>query len=236
MSGKEPLAVDDLISCLYMLTEFVLGSIPWSHLTEKQAIINEKKKVEEWDRVEDEKRNALLINYRNLYEWLRNQPNLLHTIDYEAFYEELLKTPESSALEGAKDQSLFGFSNPLNDVYDHGFAEKKGGGKGKRGKEKGETSRTTSSHHLKDEKGNTESAAKPVSQSKQASSGEKKDRGSDEKHSRESKEAVSGEKVSKKRSLLSGKKSAEKSGTPAKSKEKNPQTPSSRMTGLMTPK
>ncbi|KIH65764.1 hypothetical protein ANCDUO_03912 [Ancylostoma duodenale] len=77
MSGKEPLAVDDLISCLYMLTEFVLGSIPWSQLTEKQAIINEKKKVEEWDRVEDEKRNALLINYRNLYEWLRNQPNLL---------------------------------------------------------------------------------------------------------------------------------------------------------------
>ncbi|RCN42077.1 hypothetical protein ANCCAN_11947 [Ancylostoma caninum] len=113
MSGKEPLAIDDLISCLYMLTEFVLGSIPWSQQTEKQAIINEKKKVEEWDRVEDEKRNVLLNNYRNLYEWLRNQQNLLHTIDYEAFYEELLKTPDSSAPEGSKDQSLFGFSKCL---------------------------------------------------------------------------------------------------------------------------
>ncbi|EYC17027.1 hypothetical protein Y032_0032g2625 [Ancylostoma ceylanicum] len=258
MSGKCPTAFDDIVSCLYMLTEFVLGYIPWSSHTEKQAIINEKKKVEEWDRVEDGKRNTLLINYRNLYEWLRNQ-HILHTIDYEAFYEELLKTPDSGGPpDRAADQSLFGFSNPLNDVYDHGFAEKKGGGKTKRGKDRGDVSRTASSH-VKEEKGTTESVGKLTSQSRQASGGDRKDYGSAEKHSKEKeKEPNSGDKASKKKSLHSGNRSAEKSkehhsSTPGKSKEKsqekskeksksnekvkerNAPTSSSNTTGLKTP-
>ncbi|KHJ93324.1 hypothetical protein OESDEN_06764, partial [Oesophagostomum dentatum] len=122
LSGKEPTAVDDLISCIYMLTEFVLGYVPWSKAKEKQAIIDWKKQVERWDRVEDDESRVLLNNYSRIFEWLREQPSL-YTIDYEALYELLLRSPEPGS---AADQSLFGFSNPLNDVYEHGFAEKKG--------------------------------------------------------------------------------------------------------------
>ncbi|VDM58578.1 unnamed protein product [Angiostrongylus costaricensis] len=75
LSGKAPTAVDDLISCIYMMTEFVLGNVPWHTQIEKQRIINTKKEVERWKNVEDAQHNTLLTNYCKLYEWLHSQPS-----------------------------------------------------------------------------------------------------------------------------------------------------------------
>ncbi|KAK6742247.1 hypothetical protein RB195_009860 [Necator americanus] len=208
MTGKDPTATDDIISCIYMLTEFVLGSIPWATETEKQAIISHKKQVERWDRVEDEKHNVLLINYHKLYEWLRKQPPL-ETIDYEAFYEELLKTPETGNQAGG-DQSLFGFSNPLNDVYEHGFAEKKGGrkrgssGAGSKDEESGKESKRKESESKETGESKGKTATEPKSKEKDGTLDTK----------RKEAQAKEGEKVSDKRSTVS-------SASPGKDTPKN---------------
>ncbi|VDL72425.1 unnamed protein product [Nippostrongylus brasiliensis] len=49
------------------------------------------------------------------------------TVEYEALYEELLRMIDANAPPNANDQSMFGFSNPLVDAYEHGFVEKKAG-------------------------------------------------------------------------------------------------------------
>ncbi|CAJ0597609.1 unnamed protein product [Cylicocyclus nassatus] len=163
MSGKDPTAIDDIISCLYMLAEFVLGCIPWAKETSKQGIIDYKRQVEQWERVLDETHSTLLVKYGKLYEWLRDQPPL-QTIDYEAFYELLLKTP--GGISG--DQSLFGFSNPLLDVYEHGFAAK-----GREGKRRGKVessstllSKDTSKEKLKASSVTTQRATESRSREK----------------------------------------------------------------------
>ncbi|KAK6049219.1 hypothetical protein COOONC_13277, partial [Cooperia oncophora] len=108
LTGKEATAIDDIISCIYIMTEFALGQIPWHKETEKQ----------------DEKGSVLLNHYSKLFEWLKQQP-LVQTINYEALYEEILRMPDQSGQTNPGEQSLFGFSNPLLDAYDHGFTEKK---------------------------------------------------------------------------------------------------------------
>ncbi|KAK5973236.1 Protein kinase domain-containing protein [Trichostrongylus colubriformis] len=134
LNGKEPTAIDDLISCIYIMTEFVLGQIPWHKEQTKQAIINMKHAVEGRARIEDQKGTTLLNHYSKIFEWLRQQP-LLQTINYEALYEEILKMPDTGQTNPA-EQSLFGFSNPLLDAYDHGFTEKKAKDKKSRVREK----------------------------------------------------------------------------------------------------
>ncbi|KAK6015411.1 hypothetical protein OSTOST_19163 [Ostertagia ostertagi] len=161
LSGKEPTAIDDIVSCLYIMTEFALGQIPWHKETDKQAIINNKRQVECWARVEDEKGNALLNHYSKIFEWLRQQP-LVQTINYEALYEEILRMPESGATNPG-EQSLFGFSNPLLDAYDHGFTEKKS--KDKRSK-------------LKDREGSTRKKPKGAPTSSMQTGTDKKNKAS----------------------------------------------------------
>ncbi|WKY04727.1 hypothetical protein Q1695_005607 [Nippostrongylus brasiliensis] len=126
LTGKAPTVADDLISCIYMLTEFALGQIPWHECTEKQAILNKKKETEALDRLEDEKKVPLLNGYKKIYSWIKSQPPL-QTVEYEALYEELLRMIDANAPPNANDQSMFGFSNPLVDAYEHGFVEKKAG-------------------------------------------------------------------------------------------------------------
>ncbi|XGW29618.1 hypothetical protein V3C99_009010, partial [Haemonchus contortus] len=135
--GKEPTAVDDVISCIYIMTEFVLGQIPWAKENGKEAIVKSKKTVERMVCVEDEKGNTLLNNYSKIFEWLKQQPHM-QTLNYESLYEEILRMiPETAGQAG--EQSLFGFSNPLLDAYDHGFVEKKAKDRKNKGKE-GESS------------------------------------------------------------------------------------------------
>ncbi|KJH48996.1 hypothetical protein DICVIV_04895 [Dictyocaulus viviparus] len=158
LTGKEPRAVDDLISCIYILTEFVLGQVPWHTQTEKQAIINSKKELETSERLEDAHNNVLLINYRKLYEWLRSQ-SPFRTINYEAFYEEILKLPDVVNTSGAPEPSLFGFSNPLNITYEHGFVEKKAHKAAQRNKNKCDASKSS-------ERKRKEKNAEPLSRQK----------------------------------------------------------------------
>uniref|UniRef100_A0A1I7WK83 Protein kinase domain-containing protein n=1 Tax=Heterorhabditis bacteriophora TaxID=37862 RepID=A0A1I7WK83_HETBA len=120
MAGKDSTSVDDLVSCIYMLTKFILGYVPWHLETEKQAIINCKKNVESWDYVEDELHNKLLVNNNKIYAILKRSNGFTIPVDYEDLYAQLLHNVSNFPI----DHSLFGFSNNLLEEYDNISAEK----------------------------------------------------------------------------------------------------------------